>query len=387
MQSRKRPHKYDINLSGKEKQILRQLKRAGKTERRIADRARIILWTAQWIPVEEIARRLEIDRATVLNWRRWFSERRQQGLPLAECLCDRPRSGRPHKFSALEIAQIKAVACEQPAKLGLPLSRFSVGEIVLWIKQSGTVSAISTSTVWRLLHHDALRPWYYRGWLFPRDPDFATKAGVVLALYQQIWQGKPLGPKDYVLSADEKSAIQVLARSHPTLPPLPGQPGRFEFEYDRNGTLAYLAALNVFTGHVFGRVDDTTGIVPFGHLVELVMRQEPYVSGERVFWIVDGGSSHHPNTSPARLQAVYPNIIPVFLPTHASWLNQIEIYFSVVQRKVLTPNDFATLAALEHYLLAFQHRYQAMAQPFGWTFTRADLHRLLANLTAVRPAA
>lgn len=380
MQPRKRPHKYDINLSGKEKQILRQLKRAGKTERRIADRARIILWTAQWLPVEEAARRLDIDRATVINWRRWFWERRQQGLPLAECLCDRPRSGRPPKFSALEVAKIKAIACEQPAKLGLPLSRFSVGEIMLWIKQSDTVSTISASTVWRLLHHDALRPWYYRGWLFPRDPDFATKAGVVLDLYQRMWQGNPLGQKDYVLSADEKSAIQVLARPHPTLPPLPGQPGRFEFEYDRNGTLAYLAALNVFTGHVFGRVDDTTGIVPFGHLVDLVMRQEPYMSGERVFWIVDGGSSHHPNTSPARLQAVYPNIIPVFLPTHASWLNQIEIYFSIVQRKALTPMDLPDKAALTDRILGFQDHYDKTAKPFRWNFTRADLQKRLQAL-------
>jgi DDE superfamily endonuclease len=102
---------------------------------------------------------------------------------------------------------------------------------------------------------------------------------------------------------------------------------------------------------------------------------------------MDNGSAHRGAKGDARLQTRWPTVQPVHTPLHASWLNQIEIYFSVVQRKVLTPNDFATLAAVEHYLLAFQHRYQTMAQPFRWTFTRADLHTLLAKLTAVRPAA
>ena len=113
-----------------------------------------------------------------------------------------------------------------------------------------------------MLHHDAIRPWYYRAWLFPRDPDFEAKAGPVLDLYPRIWQGESLGSHDYVLSADEKSAIQVLERMHITLPPRPGQPGRYEFEYKRHSALAYLAALDVSTGHVFGRVDERTGIVP-----------------------------------------------------------------------------------------------------------------------------
>lgn len=117
------------------------------------------------------------------------------------------------------------------------------------------------------------------------------------------------------------------------------------------------------------------------------MTQEPYRSARRVFWVMDNGSAHRGAKGDARLQARWPTIQPVHTPLHASWLNQIEIYFSVVQRKVLTPNDFATLAALEHFLLAFQHRYQVMAHPFRWTFTRADLHQLLAKLAAVRPAA
>jgi transposase len=120
------------------------------------------------------------------------------------------------------------------------------------------------------------------------------------------------------------------------------------------------------------------------------MAQEPYRSARRVFWITDNGSAHRGARGDARLQARWPQLIPVHTPRHASWLNQIEIYFSIVQRKVLTPNDFASLAALEHYLLAFQARYQATATPFRWTFTRADLQRLLARLADTdteRPAA
>ena len=372
-----RPHRYIVRLNGKERQTLRQLKRAGKTERRLADRARIILWTAEWLGVDEIARNLDIERGTVINWRKWFLARRQQGLSTIECVSDRPRPGRPPKFEAVVIAQIKAVACEQPAKMERPLSRFSLAEIMMWIKEEKIVSDISMSTVWRLLHHDAIRPWYYRAWLFPRDPDFEVIAGPVLDLYQGTWQGEPLGSHDYVLSADEKSAIQVLERMHATLPPIPGQPGRYEFEYKRHSTLAYLAALDVFAGHVIGRVDEQTGIVPFGHLVDQVMRQEPYASAERVFWIIDGGPSHHRNTAPARLRTAYPNIIVVHLPKHASWLNQIEIYFSILQRKALTPLDAPDKSTLTDRILGYQSYFNRTASPFRWNYTRQDMQKRL----------
>lgn len=375
-----KPYKYHIRLGGKDKQILRALKRAGKTERRVADRARIILWTAACVAVDEIACRLEIHRSTVINWRRWYLERRAAGLSVQESVQDQPRSGRPPKFTPLEITQIKAIACEQPAKLKMPLSRFSLNDVLDWVIEAEIVSEISISTLWRLLHQDAIRPWYYRAWLFPRDPQFVEKAGRVLDLYQGRWEGHPLGSKDYVICADEKSGLQVLARKHPTLPPIPGQPGRYEFEYERQGTVAYLAALDVFSGRVFGRVDDTVGMVPFGQLVDLVMMQAPYRTADRVFWIVDNGSSHHPNTSPARLRAAYAPIIVIHLPTHASWLNQIEIYFSILTRKALTPMDLPHKQAVKERILGFQERYNQTAKPFRWNFTRDDL---LERLKAV----
>jgi len=111
-----------------------------------------------------------------------------------------------------------------------------------------------------------------------------------------------------------------------------------------------------------------------------VMSQEPYISAERVFWVIDNCSSHRGERSVKRLQRQWPNIILVHLPIHASWLNQIEIYFSIVTRKVLTPNDFFSRSEVKERLFGFQKRYQEVAEPFEWKFTRADLYRLCAKL-------
>jgi hypothetical protein len=279
--------------------------------------------------------------------------------------------------------QVKALACERPATLGLPLSRFSVADVAQQARQSGLVATISDSTVWRWLHADAIRPWQHRCWIFPRDPLFAIKAGRILDLYQRRWQGKLLRDDEFVLSTDEKTSIQARARIHPTLPPQPGMAMRVEHEYRRCGAWAYLAALDVHRAKVFGRCERKTGIAPFERLVDHVMRQSPYNQARRVFWIMDNGSSHRGARCVARLQAKHPRLVPVHGPIHASWLNQIEIYFSIVQRKVLTPNDFPTLAAVKQRLLAFQTRYEATAHPFAWKFTRHDLARLLNKF---RPA-
>lgn len=275
------------------------------------------------------------------------------------------------------VVQVKALACERPATLGLPLSRFSVADVAQQARQSGLVATISDSTVWRWLNADAIRPWQHRCWIFPRDPEFAVKAGRILDLYQRRWQGKLLREDEFVLSTDEKTSIQARARIHPTLPPQPGVAMRVEHEYVRCGAWAYLAALDVHRAKVFGRCERKTGIAPFERLVGHVMHQPPYNQARRVFWIMDNGSSHRGARCVARLQAKYPRLVPVHGPIHASWLNQIEIYFSIIQRKVLTPNDFPSLAAVKQRLLAFQNRYEAMAQPFEWKFTRHDLARLL----------
>jgi hypothetical protein len=275
------------------------------------------------------------------------------------------------------VVQIKALACELPANLGSPLSRFSVADVAQQARQFGLVATISDSTVWRWLHADAIRPWQHRCWIFPRDPQFAFKAGRILDLYQRRWQEKLLRDDEFVLSTDEKTSIQARARIHPTLPPPPGLVMRVEHEYKRCGAWAYLAALDVHRAKVFGRCERKTGIAPFERLVDHVMRQPPYNDARRVFWIMDNGSSHRGVPCIARLQAKYPRLVPVHGPIHASWLNQIEIYFSIIERKVLTPNDFPSLVAVEQRLFDFERHFEAMAQPFEWKFTRHDLARLL----------
>ena len=155
------------------------------------------------------------------------------------------------------------------------------------------------------------------------------------------------------------------------MPPRP-PPARVEHEYGRGGAWAYLAALDVHRAKVFGRCEHTIGIEPFGRLVSQVMTQDPYRTARRVFWIFDNGSSHRGEPCVQRLTAAFPNLVPVRSPVHASWLNQIEIYFSIVERKALTPNEFSSLERL----LDFQHYYEALATPFDWKFTRDDLVRL-----------
>ena len=283
--------------------------------------------------------------------------------------------------------QVKALACELPHQHGLPLSRSSGRDLVREVVRRGLVASISGRTLWRWLDEDAIRPWQHRSWIFPRDPDFQVKAERVLALYQGLWEDQALGAEDYIISADEKTSIQARIRLHPTVPPQPQQSMRVEFEYERGGALAYMAAWDVRRAKVFGRCQTTTGIKPFDRLVQQVMEQEPYRTAQRVFWIVDNGTSHRGAASVRRLQGDYPNLILVHLSVHASWLNQVEIYFSVVQRKVLTPNDFSSLAQVADRLLAFQPFYEQIAKPFEWKFTRADLHELMHKISRPTPNA
>ena len=286
------------------------------------------------------------------------------------------------RFPPSQVAEIKALACELPAESARPLSRWSHAELAKQAIERGIVCSISGTTVWRYLAEDAIRPWAWRSWIFPRDPNFAEKAGRVLDLYERRWDGKLLHPGDYVISADEKSQLQALLGRHKPVAPAPGRPGRFEFEYERRGTLAYLAALDVHDPRrgLFGRCEAKTGIEPFGRLVEQVMTTEPYASAQRVFWIVDNGSSHAGQRSIDRLQGVWPNLILVHLPVHASWLNQIEIYFSILQRKALTPRYFHSLRELDQRITAFQAEWQTAAKPIDWRYTRRDLNDLLNRL-------
>ena len=187
-------------------------------------------------------------------------------------LRDRPRTGRPHRFPAAVVAEVKALACELPANCDVPLAKWSCPDLAVEAARRGVVESVSASTVRRWLSADALKPWQHRSWIFPRDPHFAVKAARVLDLYARVFDGEPLGENDYVLSADEKPGVQARSRIHPSRPPGPGRrPMRVESEYRRHGTLAYLAAYDVHRAHVIGHCAPSTGIEPFTALVDKVM--------------------------------------------------------------------------------------------------------------------
>ena len=140
------------------------------------------------------------------------------------------------------------------------------------------------------------------------------------------------------------------------------------------------AARSLRSGIVYHRFVEDSNMTEYRVFVKKVMALEPYASARRVFWIMDNGSSHRGSKGDERLRRRWPTIIPVHTPVHASWLNQVEIYFSVVQRKVLTPNDLPSLAKLRDRLLRFQQQYEQVARPFQWKFTRANLAALLTKL-------
>ncbi len=293
----------------------------------------------------------------------------------------RGRAG-PGAFPPEVVVAAKSMACELAHRTRQPVSRRSAADIRAELISRGIVAHISPGTVWRWLDEDGLKPWKYRTWIFPRDPRFESRAAPVLDLYGRKFYGRRLKPDEFVVSSDEKTSVQARIRCHASVPGNGRHLRLVEHEYERGGAFAYLAAWDVHRAKLFGSLEPTTGIEPFGRLVDRVMATEPYRSARRVFWIVDNGSSHRGAASVERLETAHCNLKLIHLPLHASWLNQIEIYFSILQRKVLTPADCESLGELQDRILRFQVQYEESAKPFNWKFTRADLAELLERLSA-----
>lgn len=246
---------------------------------------------------KEIAARLSLPVQIVFKWRKRFL--RNACRVFRSVLGEADRRSFPPEV----VVSCKALACALPATLGVPLARLHMPDLKAEMIARGIVAEISDMTIWRWLSEDAIRPWRHRSWIFPRDPDFEAKAAPVLDLYARRWRRKPLGTRDFVISADEKTSIQARVRCHPTAAPAPDRDMRVEHEYDRGGSLAYLAAWDVHRARVFGRCEPKAGIEPFDRLVEQVMTTQPYASARRVFWVVDNGSSHRGQKSIDRSRA------------------------------------------------------------------------------------
>ena len=284
-----------VMLSAGERKVLKKRARGAKTAYRDWLRAQIVLAAARGRASARIAADLHVTVDTVRKWRGRFAGRGLDGL------ADLPRSGRPRRISALERAAVVALACQLPAATGVPLARWSGPELAAEITKAGLGSPISPSSVLRILAEHPIKPWQYQSWIYPRDPDFAAKATVILDLYQGYYQGKRLRPGDRIISVDAKPSIQARARCHATGPPGPGRPVRVEHEYDRAGALALLAALDVRTGKVFASCPQTTGNRPVHGADRPGHEPGPYASASRVFVIVDNGSDHRGKSRLRRL--------------------------------------------------------------------------------------
>jgi transposase len=363
-----------VTLTAGERKILKLRARGAKTPWRDRLRAQIVLAAANGRPNTRIAADLGISEDMARRWRGRFAEHGLGGLK------DLPRCGRPRRISELDRAAAVALACQLPAVTGVPLARWTGPELLAEI--TGQIAGpMSLSSLRRILAGHPVKPWQYRSWIYPRDPDFEAKAKVILDLYQGYYQGKRPRPGDRILSFDAKPQIQARGRRHVTLPAAPGKPVRVEHEYTRHGALALLAGMDVRTGTVFASTPGTTGITPFMDLVGQVMARPEYKDAPQVFVIVDNGSDHRGQAAIGRLRKAHPNAIMIHTPVHASWLNQIEIFFSVIQKKVVSPNDFASLDELSATLLAFVNRYNQNARPYSWKFTATDLHELMTRIS------
>jgi hypothetical protein len=306
-----------ITLTAAERHRLKALAYSHTAGYQQVIRVRIVRDAAHGYSNAKIACRQRVTVDTVRRWRSRYADEGMAGL------ADRRRSGRPPRFTPVQVAEIKAMACQLPAETGLPLSRWSCPDLAGEVIDRGIAPTISPSTIRRILAADTLKPWQHQSWIFIRDPNFAAKAPRVLDLYARVYNGIPLSPDEYVISSDEKTSIQARCRCHPTLPPGAARTMRVNHEYDRGGALAYLAAYDVHRARVFSHCSAKTGIVPFMTLAEQVMTQEPYASAKRVFWVVDNGSSHRGQAAIDRLAKRFPNAVMVHTPVHASWLNQI----------------------------------------------------------------
>jgi transposase len=366
---------YLIVLASEEEPVL--IARAQSVRGACCDRlrARIVLAAAAGMANAAIAVQAGVHVDTARKWRRRFAAARLAGLK------DAPRSGRPPVFTAADRAETVALACALPAGSGVPLPGWSCPELARELAVRCQIAA-SASSIRRWLAADALKPWQHRSWISVRDPAFAAKAGRVPGLYAGSWDGESLGSNDYVICADEKTSIQARCRCHPTLPPGKARAMRTGHDCNRGGALACLAAWDVHRGQVIGRCEHTTGIAPFSRLVEQVMTSEPYASANRVFWIAGNGSSHRGAAPVKRMARAWPNAHLIHLPTHASWLDQAEICFSILQRKALTPSDFISLDQIRQRPAASETRYNTIARPFSWNFTHNDLEDLLYRIDA-----
>lgn len=280
-------------------------------------------------------------------------------------------------------AEATALACSRPRQKGLPLARWSAGEIARCLVALGIVARISANTIGRWLAQEKLRPWRFHNWQHILDPKaFLERARPILRLYERAQALLRKGV--WVVCTDEKTSIQARKREQPTVPAGPGHPVHITPRYERKGALQLFAGLSVADGQVYGMCRNRKRFVDYqAFLLEVLLPEAVRRGVHTVALILDNGPTHAPKSlGPWLAQQAqsrgWPFQVQVYwLPRNASWLDQIEIWFSILQRKLLKPNDFESLRALVHDIGSFVRYYNRTAKPIHWTYTVEKLEQKL----------
>jgi transposase len=337
-----------LTLRSGDREILEAWTRAGAVEARTAKRARIVLLAAEGLPNREIAEVVDMHYNQVGIWRQRYSEFGLVGLE------DLERSGRPYVYGHDDVLLLVKLVTEDPPDNA---TRWTMEALAGAMAAHGV--PISASQCWRICRALDLKPWQVESWMTSHDPDFWEKAGDVCGLY--------LNPPEnaVVWSVDEKTSIQAKSRINPTKPAVPGAPVRQEFEYERNGTAVLYAALDVHQGSLAAWVTDSTcsdNFVTF--LWDLIDQTPEHLD---LHCIVDNLQAHKTDKV-ATLLEHNPRVHLHFTPTHASWLNQVELFFSILERRLLRRGEFASVGDLADRIIRFIKDYNRAAAPFRWTY-------------------
>lgn len=339
-----------VELSSEERAELERRARSRSGERRSVERAQIVLLAAEGRSAPRIARRVGCSEGTVKQWRGRFERRRLEGL------VDLPKSGRPLTHDDLTRAKLIALACTRPPETagGARRERWTYAELAEEV-------GMSRSRAHAILSEADVRPHLTEYWVMSElGPDFDAQAAEVCGLYLDP-------PKNaIVVSIDEKSGVQAKGLARPDTQPEPRRPARRDNEYVRNGTQNLFAALEVHAGEVSGMASKTRNRFDFIRFLDQLEDEIP--AGKQVIAVLDNLSTHKTEEVDDWL-AEHPRWRFQFTPTHASWLNQVEIFFSILQRRLIRHGAFDSEADLATQMLAFVEHYNLTAKPFEWTYT------------------